>query len=330
MQSRHDFEIIVVDNASDDWDEESLTRFRRESDEQGVLMFRNSKNLGFPVAVNSGIAHAVGDHLILLNPDTLLVKGWFQELMSYVEASPSSSIIQSKVLYLDNLRINSAGNLFDRFGFVRCRGDGERDLGQYDNDEKGFFHASGACMLIRRDVVRRIGMFDNQLFAYHEDVDFCWRARLAGDTISLASRSVCLHLGSPLLKKISPRKYFLLCRNRIRVMLKNYSSRNIVLRLPVAITLVVLCSIYLSVGYRDVYYIYFGLTGLASNLKLLTNTIRSRQVVQKSRKLADHELESVMHGHSLEIMELKRRIILGKGYYLNPEEVAERTEQAVR
>ena len=120
----------------------------------------------------------------------------------------------------------AAGGFIDFLGYPFCRGrildSIESDKGQYD-DPREVFWASGACMAVRADVFRSLGGFDGDFFAHMEEIDFCWRAQLAGYAVRVEPRSCVLHVGGGTLPNNSPQKIYLNFRNNLCMLFKNLS-----------------------------------------------------------------------------------------------------------
>ncbi|HEM61418.1 MAG TPA: glycosyltransferase family 2 protein, partial [Chloroflexi bacterium] len=174
-------EVIVVDNNSRD---ESLVLLEREYPEVKVLAL--DENRGFAGGVNAGIEAAQGEVLAVLNNDTEADAQWLEQLSRALEHSPRAGSATSKILLFDQRQIiNSAGDLYGVDGIPINRGVWEEDKGQFDEVEKVFSPCGGACA-IRRTMLKDLasrgqeGPFDEDFFAYCEDVDLGWRAQLAG------------------------------------------------------------------------------------------------------------------------------------------------------
>jgi GT2 family glycosyltransferase len=186
-------EILVVDNASTDGSLEALRRFPE------AHLIPNRENRGFAAAVNQGIAAAKGRYLLLLNPDTEVVSPVFRALVAFAEVHPDAGVVGPRLRNPDGSLQTSAyrfPTLFQAAGavlrlrrlvpvtFLRARlgwwlG---RYFGQLDPHASPHpvDYVTGACMLIRREVVDRIGGFDPRFFLYFEEKDFCLRAGQAG------------------------------------------------------------------------------------------------------------------------------------------------------
>lgn len=172
-QSYEDFEVIVVDNGSQDGSCEYV-----EEEFPQVRIVENEDNLGFAGGVNSGISIARGEQILTLNNDTVAERDFVEKLAQAVGSDGRVGMCASKMLFLDG-RINSAGICLSRSGAAWDRGMGEEDRGQYDAGCEVFGPSAGAA-LYRREMLEEIGLFDEDFFAYMEDVDLAFRGQLAG------------------------------------------------------------------------------------------------------------------------------------------------------
>jgi GT2 family glycosyltransferase len=195
-----EIEIIVVDNASTDGTAEMVNlEFPR------VKLLVNSQNLGYTKANNIGINHSRGKYILLLNPDTIVHQGALQALIDCAESHPEAGIIGAKLLNPDGSVQRSArsfpdigaglfrntflGRLFPNNPFVR-----RYLLADFGYDEvREVDWVSGAAMLVRRDLIERIGGLDERFWAYCEDVDLCWRAWQAGYKVLFCPNAVITH-----------------------------------------------------------------------------------------------------------------------------------------
>jgi len=219
-QSFKDFEVILVDNGSSDGSVDFV-----KDNFPTVKIVRNHRNLGYAGGWNSGIEISIGKYLVSLNNDIELDTDWLQELVKSVEKNPSVGICTSKVLrYDDREIIDSCGVSLDVYGGTWLIGECEKDYGQYDGKEpKEVFSAYGASILVRRQVVDRIGAFDDDFFAYYEETDLCWRARLHGYKVLYVPTSKAYHMGGMTAGRRSAQweKGYFYFRNKINSLIKN-------------------------------------------------------------------------------------------------------------
>ncbi len=182
--------IIVVDNGSVDGSIEIV-----ENKFPDVQLIKLDKNYGFAGGVNRGIEAAIIDgatYIALFNNDAIAEPNWLQNLVARMDASPKAAIVTSKILHLDDKRLDSTGDFYSVYGFSFPRGRDEEDSGQYDNDTN-VFAASGGASLYRVSALKEIGLFDEAFFAYYEDVDISFRARLAGWEVLYEPAAIVRH-----------------------------------------------------------------------------------------------------------------------------------------
>jgi GT2 family glycosyltransferase len=213
-----DFEIIVVDNGSRDGSvgflHERYPRIRVE----GL-----PENLGFAGGNNVGLRIASGKYLALLNNDTKVDPAWLESLLKEAEISPTAiGMWACKILSYENPGIiDNVGLLLYPDGLGRGKGRLERDQGQYDQTGEALF-PSGCAGLYRKSMLDEIGLFDEEFFAYADDVDLGLRARLAGWGCIYVPSARVYHKYSSSSSAYSLLKAFLVERNRIWVLLKYY------------------------------------------------------------------------------------------------------------
>lgn len=182
--------IIVVENASTDGSLEFL-----HDNYPSVEILEQTKNLGFAGGVNAGIRRAVeqGDQFVaLFNNDAVADKNWLAKLAEYLDKSPECGIAASKILSSVGEKIDSTGECYTNWGLPFPRGRGEGDGTQYDKQTE-VFGASGGASLYRVKMLEEIGLFDEDFFAYYEDVDLSFRAQLAGWKVSYVPGSIVYH-----------------------------------------------------------------------------------------------------------------------------------------
>jgi hypothetical protein len=190
---------IVVDNGSVDG---SVALVRRDHPEVELVLLEH--NQGFAGGVNRGIEAALagGAELVaLLNNDAVADEQWLQHLVEAAQATPAAGIVGAKLLSWDRRHLDSTGDCWSVWGLGYPRGRGELDDGQYDH-ERELFAASGGASLYRGAMLQAVGTFDEDFFAYFEDVDlsfrpswpagaWCSRRRRASTTASAAPASGC-------------------------------------------------------------------------------------------------------------------------------------------
>jgi len=200
-----------------------------------VKIHRPHANLGFAGGNNIVIDWAIkhnAKYIYLLNPDTEVFPNTFNEAIKVMDSNPNIGSIQSLLLRGNTPElVNSWGNSLHFIGFGYCGGD-LAPIESAPQEVKTIGYSSGAGVLFSVDVLKKVGLLDEELFAYHEDLDLGWRIWIAGYQNLLAPKSKVKHYYE---FSRSVQKWELMERNRIIVLLKNYSLFNLMLLSPVII-----------------------------------------------------------------------------------------------
>lgn len=232
----HRLQVIVVDNASADG---SVAMARREFPE--ALVLANSENLGFTKANNQGIERATGRHVMLLNNDTVVRPGAFDVAIRLMDRHPRIGAAGLRLLNADGSLQYScrrfpsfAQALFNRYSLLTRLFPNNRFSRAYLMKDVGHRRmqdvdwVSGACLMIRREVLDQIGGLDERFFMYSEDVDFCYRVWQAGYRVTYLPQARVVHL----IGQSSRRKKLMTIRERHLSMYRFYKkhySRNLML-----------------------------------------------------------------------------------------------------
>ena len=176
-----------------------------------AVHLRTLTNLGWTGANNFALrdARARGwEYALLLNADARLDRHCLRTLLQAAQQHPRIAVWQPTILLHATGAINSLGNRIHYLGFGYCADYGKADTGQ---PPATVDFVSGACMLVRCDMLRRVGRFRQEYFMYYDDVEFCWRARLAGYQLGIARQAVCYHDHR---FRIDPQRMYYAERNR--------------------------------------------------------------------------------------------------------------------
>ncbi len=220
------FEIILIDNASKD-----NSHINCKEKFPTIKLIENSKNLGFCEGNNVGLRIAKGQFLVVLNPDTIVDPKWLEELLKAYQTN-GEGIYQSKFLATtDHTMLLSTGNMIQIFGFGFSRSKGNTDKKQYENFER-IDYASGTCFFTSKNVLKKIGLFDPFLFAFHDDLELCWRGALNKISSFYVPTSIVYHPIEGTSFKWSPIKFKLMERNRKYCLLTLYDRQTILKMLP--------------------------------------------------------------------------------------------------
>ena len=226
--SPHLADVIVADNGSTDT---SLQLLAQEFPQVGLIRF--PRNHGYAAGYNQAVKELeTYKYIVLLNSDVAVSQGWIERLLEYAEEHPEVGALQPKIRSYRHPSqfeyAGASGGFLDCNGFPFCRGrifDAiEEDNGQYD-DVADILWASGAALFIRREVYVAVGGLDADFFAHMEEIDLCWRIRLAGYAVRVVPQSVVYHQGGATLDNASPYKLYLNFRNNLLMMYKNLPLR---------------------------------------------------------------------------------------------------------
>ncbi len=277
------FEIILVDNASTN---KSYREFTKKFPE--IKLIENKKNLGYCEGNNVGIRASKGEFVVVLNPDTVLTPTWLHELIHAYQEN-GEGIYQPKILATtDHDMLLSSGQFIQLFGFGYSRGKGEKHIEESKDVEK-IGYASGTCLFTSKNILEKLEYFDPFLFAYHDDLDLCWRAAMFGISSFYVPSSVIFHPIEGYSFKWSKFKFYLMERNRQYCLLTHFTKSSFLKMLPSLILVDIAVSLfYLKKG--------MFITKIKTSFNILKNLIKISQKytkIQSSRTLSDKEILNI-------------------------------------
>ena len=216
-------EVIVADNASTDG---SLRTMQELFPQVRTIAFE--KNYGFTGGYNNAFKEIDSEYFVLINSDIEVTEDWLGPLVDWMDTHPGCGACAPKLhswQERDKFEYaGAAGGYIDRFGYPFCRGRVlkrlETDNGQYDNP-KDVFWATGACLMVRSSLYRKLGGLDERFFAHMEEIDLCWRMQLRGWKVTVVPSSTVYHVGGGTLPATSPFKLQLNYRNNLLMLYKN-------------------------------------------------------------------------------------------------------------
>jgi|Deesub1362A_J573_1020465.scaffolds.fasta_scaffold04913_5 hypothetical protein len=284
-QTYKDFSVYLLDNASTDGSSNYVKK-----NFPWIRIIRFDKNYGFAEGYNRAIKMVNTEYVALLNDDTKVHPRWLEELFKAIDKDASLFAVGSKILFYDRPdTINHAGAKITIIGAGIDVGFGEKDSPAF-NKQKYVGAVCGAAMLVRRKIFEELGGFDEDYFAYFEDLDLCWRAWLRGYKVMYVPTSVVYHkYGGSWGGRASPRRIYYTQKNRLTNIVKNFELRNVVKGLIVSICFdIVRILLFLirrefgnirAISRANVYF-----------LKQLPETLEKRRRAQRNRMLSDTEL----------------------------------------
>lgn len=225
------FEIILVDNASTD---NSIKLFNNSSSK--LLNYSTIQlltNTGFATAVNRGIITAKYEYVCLLNNDVNLDKNWFKLISKNIKKYSKIACFCGTVLKKDGTKIESQGISFDWSGKCNQINHNKKiDNCKLKIEDLFVWGSSGAAVIYNKNILLKIGLFDEHYFAYVEDVDVAFRLQKNGYQTLLIPKALACHLGGATSNKMGNFRAKQTFKNWIYFILKNYSLKEIFLNFP--------------------------------------------------------------------------------------------------
>jgi len=235
---RERLELIVVDNDSGD---DSVQRIRAAV--PAAIVIDAGANTGFAGGCNLGVSRATGEYTGFINNDARPHAQWVSEAVAVFEAEPFVGSVASKVLDWDGNLIDYVDGSLTWFGMGYKREVEKPDSVAYALPKDVLF-GTGAAMFVRTALYREVGGFDERFFMFYEDVDFGWRLNLLGHRVRYVPTSIAYHKHHVAMKKFGNfRESYLLERNALLAMYKNYDDASLAKALPAAMALAVRRSI---------------------------------------------------------------------------------------
>ncbi len=276
--------LYIVDNSTSTNSYNYLSSLAQEA-----KIIRNENNDGFAKGNNDAILEAFKDgcdYIILFNMDTVLDSQAIEELVKMAESDNRIGAVQSRLmLYPEEEKINSLGNSTHFLGFGYCLNYQDKFDSIKIMDGNNIFYPSGAAVLFKSEVLKKIGLFDESYFMYNEDQDLGWRTWLAGYRCVIALKSIVYHKYE-FSKSIA--KYYYMDRNRTITILKNYKILSLILIFPAWIIMelgLMFFSIFNSWWFKKIAVWFYFLKPLSWK-KILVE----RKKIQKNRVIKDRDL----------------------------------------
>jgi GT2 family glycosyltransferase len=288
--------VVAVDNGSTDGSADMLV-----SALTAERVLRAERNEGFPEAVGRALATPVAakaDFVLLMHDDTALAPDAVAELVGAARSTPGVGVVGPKVLDWEEPRVlREVGMATDRFGYSYSPlEEGEIDQGQHDGARE-VLSVSSAAMLVSREAWSRVGIPDGRLAPAHADLDFCWRARLAGFRVLVHPRAIALHRGAGSRGERAgsnpERVRFHAERAAVAAVLKNYGFLSLLWVLPVSLVVGV-ARVATMLATRRLSGAGQVLLAWGWNAGNLLGTVRRRARAQAVRTVPDREVARLM------------------------------------
>lgn len=271
-------EVIIVDNGSSDGSQEFIRNYREKVDFP-IILIENSQNLGFAEAVNQGISKARYDYIFSLNNDAVVEKSAILKLLNLLNTEERIFSVSSKMVQFNSPElIDDAGDDYTLLAYTKKRGNNQ-NLNKFIEVSEIFSSCAGAA-LYRKDLLEELGGFDSEFFAYMEDVDLGYRARINGYKNLLCPNAIVYHIGSATTgSQYNEFKVRLAARNNVWVVYKNLPiPQKIVNILFLFLGFLIKYLFFLKKGFGPIY-----LNGLKEGLKT-RNKIKKVEFKSKNWK----------------------------------------------
>jgi len=278
-------ELIVVDNGSTDGSVEFL---RENYPSTRVIVLE--KNIGWSPANNEGIKTAGGRVIACLSNDMIVDSRWLKEIVKLMVSNSKIGIVQCNSLSMwDKRTLDSSMNYLDRFGYSYAYAP--------QNRPQEVFFAEGMAFAFKKEVVEEIGMLDDYYFMEYDDMDFSWRARLAGYSAYFLPSAVVYHARGGTVG----RTYFqrtknveLYTRNHLVTLIKNYETKNLLTALPVVLAIELAKILYLVLK-GNLMVALAASRGLLRVLRDVRIILVKRREIERIRRDRDSTMMKIMH-----------------------------------
>ncbi len=315
-QTHPNFEVVVVDNGSDDGSTE-LVRELSSSYPVPLRLIANSTNRGFCAANNQGFAASESELVALLNNDAEADPAWLQDLESVIRLYDDVGMAASKILvWEDPTHIDKCGHLIYPDGQNRGRGAGQLDRGQFDRVEEVLW-PDGCAAMYRRAMLEDVGDFDEEFFAYADDAELGLRGRIAGWRCFYAPQAVVRHHRGATLGIGSARRLTLIERNRVLLVVKLFPW-NLLWASDAYHFVRVVAGLWAAIRNRGELRHYPGamgklrvasamLLGKWSALPMIPSMLRKRKAFRSKHRLTSRQIRGLLLHYRIKLKELSEQ-----------------------
>jgi GT2 family glycosyltransferase len=279
--------IIVVENGSTDGSIEFI-----EKNYPDVVLLKQPKNLGFAEGVNVGIRYANNegaDAVALFNNDAIANKDWLKHLVDRLDSNSKIGIVTCKFMKTSNEYLDSTGDQYTSWGLPYPRGRRESNTNKYDDDNY-VFGASGGASLYRTKMLKEIGLFDKDFFAYYEDIDVSFRAQLVGWKVYFEPKAVAYHAIGGTSRKLKGFTTYQTIKNLPWIFWKDVPLRLMPTVFP-RLSLAMWGFIVSAIGRGHTWY---AAKGIFVGIILTPKKLVQRRKIQKNKKVTDKYIRSII------------------------------------
>jgi GT2 family glycosyltransferase len=282
-------EIIFVDNGSVDGSVEFVKAMF--TDAERLKIIQNTSNLGWSPANNEGMRIAKGEIVVCISNDMMVEPNWIKEIVKAMEADKHVGMVQCNSLSMwDRKTPDSGMNYLDRFGYSYS----------YASSKINYevFFAEGMAFAIKKEVINKVGVFDDYFFMEYDDMDLSWRVRLGGYKIFFVPTAKVYHarggtVGATYFQRVNNVTWY--TRNHLATLIKNYQLRTLLKLSPIILTVEAIKIGYLATVKKNLKLSYAAFKGILQVTRDLRVILQKRAQIQRIRTVSDQEIMQVMH-----------------------------------
>lgn len=288
-QSYTNYEIIFVDNASTD---DSVAFIKKYFPK--VLVIRSNVNLGFAGGNNLGYKKSKGKYIVLLNNDTYVEKNYLKNLVTAFKKNNKIAVVQSKIILMNKRELDTCGGFWTSTSFLYYYGNYKDPSLPIYNKPFPVFTVKAASVMIKREIIEKVGLFDNDFWNYYEEGDFCHRVWLAGYECWYWPSAICHHEmgGTSRIQNYELIQYHNF-KNKLMSFTKNFELLNLIYIVPIFVLLNIGIGVVWLFKGRYKYSIQL-FRALLWNVTNLPKNIKKRQIVNKFRVKSDSEIFNIV------------------------------------
>ncbi len=289
-QDYPNFQIVVVDNGSSDESKKFLELYEKRLKDK-IYVIYNLKNSGFSGGVNTGIKYALRsgfDGVALLNNDAVAETSWLSGLVKASRQDPEVGITTGLLLHESGQTIDSTGDWYSIWGLAFPRSRGEK---LSKSPDSGFvFGATGGASLYRVEMLWEIGQFDEEFFAYYEDVDISFRAQLTGWKVFYTKEAIAYHKQGATSGRIPGFTKYQMFKNLPLLFIKNV-PRSLTFKIGPRFVLIYFLMFINAVLRGD---FVPAVKGFVMSLYYLPSAVAKRALIQRAKKVTDEYIDSLL------------------------------------
>jgi len=287
------YEIIVVDNGSKDGSVDyinGLTKLRING--LTIKKILNKENLGFAGGNNVGVREALGEYVLLLNNDTRVEKNFLRNFVKAFDEIPNLGCVQPKIVLMkDSNIIDSCGSYLTDTSFLYHYGYDKNQSSETYNRPFPIFSVKGVAILTKKEIIEKIGLFDDDFWCYYEETDFCNRLWLAGYECWYYPKAKIYHAAGGTTLAYFDNSYiqFQNFKNKLLSFIKNFEVLTLMRFIPTYFLINFFLGMFFLITLKPKYFISL-LKAFLWNAVNLKSTLDKRRHIQILRKMTDRKI----------------------------------------